>query len=183
MRQDVRIIIEMVTLFFIVLGALNWGLIGVFKFNLVDWLAKKTFAQLATVVYVIVGLSALVHIFHRDYYLPFLGPAAFPCGAMAEKIPLNADVTVTLKVEPNVNVIYWAAETNDKVVANPWMAYELYSNSGVARADAAGMATIKVRDPAMYRTPGVFGRRLPRHVHYRTCSNAGMMGPVKTINL
>lgn len=183
MNQQVRIIIEMFTLFFIVVGALNWGFVGLFKFNLVEYFATKTFKHMDTVIYVIVGISAVIHIFHRDYYLPFLGHAAFPCEAITEKFPLNANIDVKVSVAPNVNVIFWAAETNDKVMENPWMAYDLYSNSGVTRSDASGDVVLKVRNPAAYKTPGIIRRTLPIHVHYRTCSSAGMLSPVKTINV
>lgn len=42
---------------FVVLGALNWGFVGLFKFNLVEMVFGV--GSLATLVYVLVGLSGL----------------------------------------------------------------------------------------------------------------------------
>jgi uncharacterized membrane protein YuzA (DUF378 family) len=172
--------IEYFTLILIIVGALNWGLVGLFKFNLVDWLASKTFSGLAPVVYILVGLSALVHLFARDYYLPFLGDAVFPCGALTEKVPEMADTTVTVKVAPNVNVVYWAAEPNTKVVSTPWEAYNKYANTGVAKSDANGNVVLKFRKPAYYKVPGLLKRTIEPHVHYRVCSYNGMLQRVET---
>lgn len=40
------------------IGALNWGLVGLFGFNLVEWLLGN-WPAVVRVVYVLVGLSAL----------------------------------------------------------------------------------------------------------------------------
>ena len=42
----------------VLVGALNWGLVGAFKFNLVETLLGDM-TMLARIVYVLVGLSAL----------------------------------------------------------------------------------------------------------------------------
>jgi len=162
----------------IIVGALNWGLIGFFDFNLVEWLSDRTFEHVDTVIYCLVGISALFYFFARDYYLPFLGKSAFPCGSMVQKVPDNADTDVVVKVEPHVNVIYWAAEHGDKVMENPWVAYSQYSNAGVVKADQNGNAVLRVRSPAAYRVPG---KTLSPHVHYRTCDSDGLMSRVKTV--
>ena len=41
------------------LGAINWGLVGLLKFNLVDQLFG-TMPQVASVVYIIIGLSGAI---------------------------------------------------------------------------------------------------------------------------
>lgn len=162
----------------IVIGALNWGLIGFFDFNLVEWVGDRTIEHLDTAVYCLVGISALFYFFARDYYLPFLSRSAFPCGSMTQKVPDNANVDVPVKVAPGVNVIYWAAEHGDKVVADPWIAYSQYSNAGVVRADQNGTAVLRVRSPAPYNVPG---RTLSPHIHYRTCDTDGMLSRVQTV--
>lgn len=45
------------TLLLIVIGGLNWGLIGLFGFNLVSYLFGGSL--LAQIIYILVGLSAL----------------------------------------------------------------------------------------------------------------------------
>lgn len=169
--------IEMVTLFLVVVGALNWGLVAL-GFNLVEFLAKYTFASLETIVYGLVGISALLHIFSRNYYLPFLGDTAFPCGSMVEKVPVNANTQVKIQVAPKTNVIYWATETHDDVVQNPWLAYDEFSNAGVVRSDVNGVAVLKFRKPSGYK---VGSKTLEPHVHYRVCQHPGMLGAIQTV--
>lgn len=163
----------------IVAGALNWGLIGFFDFNLVEWIGDRTFEHFDTIVYCLVGISAIFYFFARDYYLNFLGPSAFPCGSLAEKTPEGADTSVTVKTEPNVNVIYWSAEHGDKVASDPWIAYSQYSNAGIVRSNAKGEAILRVRKPVSYKV-GVFKKTLMPHIHYRTCDSNGMLSRVET---
>lgn len=42
----------------VIIGALNWGLVGAFEFNLVETLFGTT--SLTTIVYILVGLSGVV---------------------------------------------------------------------------------------------------------------------------
>lgn len=49
---------EWVALTLVIVGGINWGLVGAFKFNLVDTLFGEMSA-LSRIVYVLVGLSAL----------------------------------------------------------------------------------------------------------------------------
>lgn len=172
-------VIEMISLLFIVIGALNWGLIGIFKVNVVEVLASYTSPLVATIIYVLVGISALVHIFSRDYYLPFLGSSVFPCGSLIEKSPYHADTEVRVIEAPNANIVYWAAEPDTKVVKDPWQAYDKHANNGVTKTDEKGFASLKFRKPASYKVPS--GKTLKPHVHYRVCVANGMLGPVKTV--
>lgn len=166
----------------IVIGAFNWGLIGFFDFNVVEWISDKMpFEYLDIVVYCFVGISALFYFFARDYYLPFLGRSVYPCGSLVQKVPDNADVNVSVKVNPGVNVIYWAAEEGDKVMADPWVAYSQYSNAGVVRSDQNGDAVLRIRRPAAYKIPSITGRTLNPHVHFRTCDTDGMLSRVQTV--
>ena len=42
-----------------IIGCVNWGLVGIFQFDLVAWLFGGQDALLSRVVYTLVGLSAL----------------------------------------------------------------------------------------------------------------------------
>lgn len=42
-----------------IIGALNWGLIGIFKFDLVAWLFGGQTAGLSRIIYTLVGLAGL----------------------------------------------------------------------------------------------------------------------------
>ena len=185
MQYDIQRIVlkknfEMLTLLLVVIGALNWGLVGVFDFNLVTWIAKKTFASLENTVYVLVGLSAVFHILSRNFYLPFLGDTVFPCASMTTKVPFNADTQIKVEVAPNSNIIYWAAEQHKEVMDNPWIAYAENSNAGVVKSDVNGVAVLKFRKPASYKVKSGL-KTLSPHVHYRVCNVPGMLSEVKTV--
>jgi uncharacterized protein len=53
--------LHMITWVLVVIGALNWGLVGVFHFNLVEAIFKT--GTLTRVIYILVGLSAIWEIF------------------------------------------------------------------------------------------------------------------------
>jgi uncharacterized protein len=52
-------VLNLITLFLVIVGGLNWGLVGLFQFDLVASLFGGQTAVLARVIYVLVGLSAL----------------------------------------------------------------------------------------------------------------------------
>ena len=51
-------IIDKIALVLIVIGALNWGLIGIFRFNLVDAIFGSM-SIISRIVYILVGISGL----------------------------------------------------------------------------------------------------------------------------
>ena len=51
-------IIDKIALVLIIIGAINWGLIGLFKFNLVEMIFGDMTA-LARIIYALVGISGL----------------------------------------------------------------------------------------------------------------------------
>jgi uncharacterized protein len=46
----------------VIVGALNWGLVGLFDFNVVMWLLGQ-WPMVERVVYVLVGIAAVVSLF------------------------------------------------------------------------------------------------------------------------
>lgn len=52
-------IVSLVALLLVIVGGLNWGLVGAFEFNLVDTIFGAG-SVLSRVVYVVVGLSAVL---------------------------------------------------------------------------------------------------------------------------
>ncbi len=176
-KRHVAVWIDILMKFLILFGSLCWLSIAAFDFNYIEWIADRTFYDFDTVIYTLVGISAILYLFNRDFFLPFLGHSTFPCGSMVQKVPDNADTDVTVKVEPHVNVIYWSSEMGD-VKNNPILAYGSYSNAGVVKSDQTGNAVLRVRSPAAYKVPG---KTLPPHVHYRTCDSDGLMSRIKTV--
>jgi uncharacterized protein len=51
--------LDIVALVLLVIGGLNWGLVGFFGFDLVAWLFGGAGMMVARIVYALVGLSAL----------------------------------------------------------------------------------------------------------------------------
>ena len=51
-------IIDKIALALIIIGAINWGLIGLFKFNLVEMIFGDMTA-IARIIYALVGISGL----------------------------------------------------------------------------------------------------------------------------
>ena len=50
---------DKIALALLIIGGLNWGLVGIFSFDLVAWLFGGTGAILSRIVYVLVALSAV----------------------------------------------------------------------------------------------------------------------------
>lgn len=50
---------DTVALILTIVGALNWGLIGLFKFDLVAWIFGGQTALLSRIIYGLVGLAGL----------------------------------------------------------------------------------------------------------------------------
>lgn len=59
--------LDVLSLVLIIIGGLNWGLVGAFEFNLVDSLFGEGSA-LSRIVYVLVGLAALYALYPLSRY-------------------------------------------------------------------------------------------------------------------
>lgn len=51
--------LDRISLLLVIVGALNWGLIGIFKFDAVAWLCGGQTAVLARIIYTVVALAGL----------------------------------------------------------------------------------------------------------------------------
>ena len=64
-----EMIMNKIALIIAIIGTLNWGLVGLFSFDLVAWIAGGPGALLARIIYVIVALAGIWCIsllFHED---------------------------------------------------------------------------------------------------------------------
>ena len=52
-------IVDRISLLLTIIGALNWGSIGLFKFDIVAWIFGGTDAMLSRIIYTLVGLAGL----------------------------------------------------------------------------------------------------------------------------
>lgn len=57
--------LHVIAFILLIVGGLNWGLVGLFDFDLVAWLGGVTAPVVATILYVLVGLSAIVELVAR----------------------------------------------------------------------------------------------------------------------
>lgn len=212
-KMDALKMSHMIAIFLVLFLSVNSVLIGLVKVNLLEKLFGKN-SVFPKVIYGLVGISAVVLLFSRDTYLPFLGQSVMPCSGLAEQIPVDADTEITVKVQPGAKVVYWASEPEDKTsehgsISNharaedvdnkstrrgfisasaseelktlpTWKsAYAAYKNLGVTVSNEEGIAILAVRNPQAYTVP-LFGRIAP-HIHYRVCSNSGMMSRLETV--
>ena len=52
-------IINKIALLLVIIGALNWGLVGLFSFDLVAWICGGATAILARIIYTIIALAGI----------------------------------------------------------------------------------------------------------------------------
>ena len=57
--KDLKKMVDKIALFILLIGGLNWGLVGLFEFDLVAWLFGGSAAIISRIVYILVALSAL----------------------------------------------------------------------------------------------------------------------------
>lgn len=58
-RNEVEEMLDKIALVLLIIGGLNWGLVGIFQFDLVSWIFGGTDAVLSRAVYILVAISAL----------------------------------------------------------------------------------------------------------------------------
>jgi uncharacterized membrane protein YuzA (DUF378 family) len=173
-------IVHIIAVTLVIVGGLNWGLMGGLNVDLVKWVGSSlNLPLLSTLIYLLVGTAALYLSIQRDVYLPFLNETVYPCAILTDKIPDAATIGAKVQVAPGAKVVYWASEGNKG--ENPREAYSGYNNSGVTTADVNGSALLRVRNPISYAIPS--GRVLSRHIHYRYEVGPGMLSRVETLTL
>lgn len=57
-RREETQMIDRIALILLIIGGLNWGLVGIFSFDLVAWAFGGQGALISRVVYILVALSA-----------------------------------------------------------------------------------------------------------------------------
>lgn len=67
-----------ICLFLVLIGGINWGLVGLFDFNLVNWICGG-YNWASRIVYILVGLSALCAI--PTLFAPHIEPGIDATGA------------------------------------------------------------------------------------------------------
>lgn len=52
-------VLDRIALFLVIIGALNWGLVGLFSFDLVAWICGGAGSAVARVIYTVIALAGL----------------------------------------------------------------------------------------------------------------------------
>ena len=52
-------ILDRISLVLVIIGAINWGSIGLFKFDIVSWISGGQTAVLARIIYTLVAIAGL----------------------------------------------------------------------------------------------------------------------------
>ena len=171
-------------LILVIVGAINWGAFA-FGYNFVELLKDQvdlffnSNTQIDKVIYILIALAAF-KLMNRDTYLPFLGKTVMPTAVIPLKENKNQQDTITIKVQPNSKVIYWAAKklNNDNHIV--WDAYDDYSNSGVVMSDSSGVAKLKLQKGSGYLVPWG-NKKIPPHLHYRYELKPGKFSRIETV--
>jgi len=58
-KENDKMIMDRIALVLVIIGGLNWGSVGLFRFDIVAWLFGGQTATVSRVVYTLVGLSAI----------------------------------------------------------------------------------------------------------------------------
>ena len=52
-------VLDRIALILSIIGGINWGLIGIFRFDLVAWICGGQTSVIARIIYTVVGIAAL----------------------------------------------------------------------------------------------------------------------------
>lgn len=67
-EKEAFFMIDRIALILSIIGGLNWGLVGIFQFDLVAWICGGQSGIVSRIVYIVVGLAALwcISLLFRD---------------------------------------------------------------------------------------------------------------------
>ena len=191
-KKSMGVYFYMICVILVLVGGFNWGLQGLFNFNLVKFINENTFNSpiFENSIYIIVGFAAVYLASNRNTYLPFLGDTVGAPSLIRDtgEERKNANVIVTVDAKDASSVMYWAADPLGESMEDgkkfAYNAYGEYKNAGVAEV-INGKATLRVECPQKYWVQkfGVVKKTLPKHVHYRLIYPTGWISEVMTMKL
>ena len=59
LRNGGKFMLDKIALFLLVVGGVNWGLVGIFQFDLIAWAFGGSASIISRILYIIVALSAI----------------------------------------------------------------------------------------------------------------------------
>lgn len=178
MKDTTGVWTHIIAITLVLIGAINWLIIGLGYSNLVT---RMVSVDIAKILYVIIGLAGLYLLFRRNTFLPFLGHMAFPGYALKTSTPEQANLKIKVRAHKDaIKVVYWGAKPDNTIdyIPDPFTAYKGSSNVGVVNVDNDNTATLYFVCPQEYK---VNGHVLHKHIHYRSVFDNGMLSPVQTV--
>ena len=58
-KEDIEMIMDRIALILTIIGALNWGSIGLFRFDLVAWMFGGQDAIISRIIYTVIALAGI----------------------------------------------------------------------------------------------------------------------------
>lgn len=58
-QKEVADMMDKIALFLLIIGGLNWGLVGIFEFDLVAFLFGSSASLISRIIYIVIAASAL----------------------------------------------------------------------------------------------------------------------------
>lgn len=189
-KKNLEIQIYLICVILLIVGGLNWGLIGTFNLNIVKLINQYTFNSpiFENIVYITVGLATIYLSTKKSFYLPFLGKTILPPSILKKmNNSMKANNSITVDAPNAESVIYWAADPLDAKQIDgskyAFEAYNKYANSGVAEV-VSGKAVLNVNCPQKYWVSKMgIKKTLPKHLHYRLVYPSGWVSEVNTRKL
>ena len=129
----------------ILISALNYGFIGLFNFDIINYFGKIN-SFIPKVIYIIIAISSIYLLLNPKTYFPYMTNSLHPCDNVKDHVPNNYTEKYKLNVPPNSVVIYWSNEKNNFLLNDhpePWNEFKNYNNAGILRANEYGLVNLK----------------------------------------
>jgi len=151
-------------IFFILLGSITWGFIGMFGINLIH---NMVFGNpiVKKIIYSFIGISSIYFIINPDTFIfQDQTECIFPTHLLmhCQDATQGKKIVITTKFR-DTSIVYWAK--NDRTG-------ELF-NCGTAKTNHLGLATIVLALPEK-DTISTLGS-IPKEIYYRGILNSGML--------
>jgi uncharacterized membrane protein YuzA (DUF378 family) len=179
----------------IIFNALNVGVIAFTGNNMLSSLILNTNTQrIVNQLIGVAGLIALVMMvnwysnideYKKDYkYCSLFSESIIPSRVIKSCTPAGTEKVITIDIEPNTKIIYWATtkdiDNDPNTLEDYKTAYGDGSNSGTCMSDDKGKAELRFDMPQGYT---VNNKEKKPHVHYRVFKDEMTLGPIQTIEV
>jgi len=184
MNKQIEVYIKMIFIIFILIGAINWGSVGLFNYNFINKLTS-IFGGLGynieKTLYVLVGLSAIFLLFRRETYLPMIGEMAISNPSIDYTPEITEPIEYKIENLPKkAKVLYWTSKGLMSSFPNPIDKYADFFTSGVTTVDENGIAILITSKPLQFVDST---KIINTYLHYRYWIGPGLASKIFSIKL